>query len=513
MKRVTGTYLTDTTAGAPAKAFVPMAPPPVPALVRTAEDEDLIARANQAVGRLNGLTRLLPDTSLLIYMYIRKEALLSSEIEGTVSSLEDLLLLENSDLPGVPLEDTRDVLNSVRAIEHGLRLARGGLPIAGRLLRETHGVLLQAGRGASKEPGEYRRSLVRLGGTGFRDATFVPPPAHLVPGCMAALENFLNDVPRRTPTLLKAALAHVQFETIHPFLDGNGRLGRLLITLLLCAEEALQEPTLYLSLYFKTHRRTYYEKLQRVRTHGDWEGWLRFFLQGVLSTVAKAEELAAAMLALFDTHEKLLLRKLGARSSSALRVHQFMRRQPVFSAPKAARGTGLSAPTVTSAVEAMKRLKMVREIKTGKRPRRMRTSRISSCSVRRRSVRRRADRWWRRGASWRRGRRWWRGRAGEREDRREVRLQIAIAETPALATVPVTSPYPTPRFGPLKTWRRCQSWYSALKVGSPRRGPSRRFPWCATSAVSTPAPPSNRCDTTIFSSASSPMRPKSNAFW
>ncbi len=368
MKRVTGKYITDTTAGVAAKAFVPFSLPPDPPLELSAEDEDLIARANQAIGRLKGLTRLLPDTSLLIYMYIRKEALLSSEIEGTVSSLEDLLLLESADVPGLPLEDTRDVLNYVRAIEHGLALSRR-LPIAGRLLQETHKVLLERGRGASKEPGQYRRNLVRLGGTNFLDATFIPPPPHLVPDCMAAFEKFINDLPKKTPTLLKAALAHVQFETIHPFRDGNGRLGRLLITLLLCAEDALKEPTLYLSYYFKTHRQTYYEKLQRVRTHGDWEGWLRFFLEGVLVTVTKAEDLASAMLGMFDAHEKLLVKKLGVRSSSALRVHHFMRRQPIFSAPRAAKDSGLTAPTVTSCIEAMKKLRLVREIKRTKRPR------------------------------------------------------------------------------------------------------------------------------------------------
>lgn len=368
MARVTGRYVRDTTAGVAAKAFVPHPLPPKPPLELSAEDDDLIARANQAIGRLKGLTRLLPDTSLLIYMYIRKEALLSSEIEGTVSSLEDLLLLESADVPGLPLEDTRDVLNYVRAIEHGLALSRR-LPIAGRLLQETHKVLLERGRGASKEPGQYRRNLVRLGGTNFLDATFIPPPPQLVPDCMAAFEQFINDLPRKTPTLLKAALAHVQFETIHPFRDGNGRLGRLLITLLLCAEGALNEPTLYLSFYFKAHRQTYYEKLQRVRTHGDWEGWLRFFLEGVLLTVTKAEDLASAMLGMFDSDEKLLVKKLGVRSSSALRVHHFMRRQPIFSAPKAARESGLTAPTVTSCIEAMKKLRLVREIKRTKRPR------------------------------------------------------------------------------------------------------------------------------------------------
>ena len=368
MERRTGRYVTDTTAGVAARAFVPHPLPPDPPLVLSAEDEDLIARANQAIGRLRGLTRLLPDTSLLIYMYIRKEALLSSEIEGTVSSLEDLLLLESADVPGLPVEDTQDVLNYVRAIEHGLLLAQR-LPIAGRLLRETHKVLLERGRGASKEPGQYRRNLVRLGGTNFLDATFIPPPPNLVPDCMDAFERFINDLPKKTPTLLKAALAHVQFETIHPFRDGNGRLGRLLITLLLCAEDALKEPTLYLSFYFKAHRQTYYDKLQRVRTHGDWEGWVRFFLEGVLVTVTKAEDLASAMLGMFNAHEKLLVKKLRARSSSALRVHHFMRRHPIFSAPKAAKETGLTAPTVTSCVEAMKKLRLVREIKRTKRPR------------------------------------------------------------------------------------------------------------------------------------------------
>lgn len=368
VQRQTGDFVTDTTAGMPARAFIPRPLPPVPPLALTAEDEDLIAKANQALGRLTGLTRLLPDTQLLIYIYIRKEAVLSSQIEGTISSLEDLLVFESANVPGVPIDDTQEVLNYVRAIERGRELVRQGLPIAGRLLKETHHVLLAQGRGASKQPGEYRRSLVRLGGTNFSDATFIPPPSMNVPDCMEALEKFLNDVPARTPTLLKAALAHVQFETIHPFRDGNGRLGRLLITLLLCAEDALREPTLYLSLYFKTHRQTYYDKLQRVRTHGDWEGWLRFFLNGVLATTKKAEDLAEAMLAMFTHHRKMIVDS-GGNTGSVLRVHEFMQRKPIFSIPQATEATKLSQPTVGTVVDKLIALGFVRQLVGFDRPR------------------------------------------------------------------------------------------------------------------------------------------------
>ncbi len=261
MMRV-GRYVVGVHSPEPFRAFVPHPLPPHPALQLDTELYDLIEQANRALGRLDGVTMLLPDISLFLYLYIRKEALLSSQIEGTQSSLSDLLLFESSEAIGVPLDDVQEVSNYVAAMNYGLERLRGGFPLSLRLLRDIHAVLLAKGRGSDKTPGEFRRSQSWIGGTRPGNASFVPPPPEEVIACMGALEKFLHDDPVRTPTLIKAALAHVQFETIHPFLDGNGRLGRLLITFLLCAEGAVSEPLLYLSLYFKTHRTKYYELLQ-----------------------------------------------------------------------------------------------------------------------------------------------------------------------------------------------------------------------------------------------------------
>lgn len=241
-----------------------------------------------AVGRLDSVSALLPDPSLFLYMYVRKEAVLSSQIEGTQSSLSDLLLFELDEAPGVPFDDVREVSSYVRALEHGVKRVRDGFPISNRLFREIHGVLLANGRGSEKETGAFRTSQNWIGGSRPGLAVFVPPPPDKVLECMGALEKFLHDQPVRTPTLVKAALAHVQFETTHPLLDGNGRLGRLLITLLLCAEGVLKEPLLYLSLYFKAHRRDDYVLLQVVRTEGDWEQWISFFMRGVRDTAEQA---------------------------------------------------------------------------------------------------------------------------------------------------------------------------------------------------------------------------------
>jgi Fic family protein len=277
MKRTTGRLLRIGTGDDAYQAFVPAPLPPVPSLKLSTADRDLIERASRALEKLDGMTTLLPDTSLFIYAYVRKEALVSSQIEGTQSSFSDLLLFESDQVPGVPIEDVREVSDYVAALDHGLARLRGGFPLSLRLLREIHGVLLRSGRGSDKTPGEFRRSQVWIGGSRPSNARFVPPPTDKVAECMGALEKFLHTDSAQMPTLVKAALAHVQFETIHPFLDGNGRLGRLLITILLCAEGALSEPILYLSLHFKTRRPEYYDHLQRVRTQGDWEGWIRFF--------------------------------------------------------------------------------------------------------------------------------------------------------------------------------------------------------------------------------------------
>lgn len=284
MKRETqGKYVTITTVGEKAQAFVPSALPPNPPIEWSPELRGKFDQALLALGRLDSVSTLLPDTSLFLYMYVRQEAVLSSMIEGTQSSLSDLLMFELNQEPGVPLDDVREVSNYVAALDYGLQLLREGLPLSLRLFREVHGVLLDNGRGSNQTPGEFRRSQNWIGGTRPGNAAFVPPPPAEVLECMSKLELFLHDQPESTPVLLKAALAHVQIETIHPFLDGNGRLGRLLITLLLCEEKVLKEPMLYLSLYFKTHRQYYYELLNNVRLTGDWEAWLDFLLKRSLS--------------------------------------------------------------------------------------------------------------------------------------------------------------------------------------------------------------------------------------
>jgi len=321
----------------------------------------LLEQANQALGRLDGLAGVLPDLALLLYAYVRKEAVVSSQIEGTQSSLSDLLLFENSEAPGVPVRDVQEISNYVAALMHGMTRLRGGFPLSLRLIREIHEVLLTNGRGSDKEPGEFRRSQNWIGGTRPGNAIFVPPPPELVMECMGKLELFLHEERRDVPLLIKAALAHVQFETIHPFLDGNGRLGRLLVTFLLCAGGALREPILYLSLYFKTHRPTYYELLNRVRATGDWETWLEFFLTAVKETSDQAVSSARRLLTLFE-EDRHKIEALGRPAASVLKVFQYAQTHPVFAIASTAKNTGLSFPTVTSAVEHMRRLGILGEI-------------------------------------------------------------------------------------------------------------------------------------------------------
>ena len=368
MKRTTGSYVRIGSGDEAFEAFVPAPLPPEPPIQLTAKDHDLLERANRALGRLDGLTAMLPDTSLFIYAYVRKEALVSSQIEGTQSSFADLLLYESDQVPSVPLEDVREVSDYVAAIDHGLKRLRGDFPLSLRLVREIHAVLLRSGRGSNKTQGEFRRSQVWIGGSRPGNARFVPPPTDRVVECMGALEKFLHGDPVQTPTLLKAALAHVQFETIHPFLDGNGRLGRLLVTLLLCAEGALSEPILYLSLYFKLHRQGYYDHLQRVRTHGDWEGWLRFFLNGVVDTAEEALTTTRRTLALFDKNRRQL-EGLGRAAASAFRAHEYLKRKPITGIREMAKDLGLTYPTVASTLDRMKKLRIVKELTGYKRNR------------------------------------------------------------------------------------------------------------------------------------------------
>ena len=360
-----GQYILTSSVGEEVRAFVPDPLPPPTDLDLKAEDQDLIERANRALGRLDGVTTLLPDTQLFLYLYVRKEAVLSSQIEGTQSSLSDLLLYESDEVPGVPMDDVVEVSNYVAALNHGLERLEEGFPLSLRLIREIHGILLREGRGSEKEPGEFRRSQNWIGGTRPGNATYVPPPPNKVVGCMGALEKFLHDDPVRTPTLIKAGLAHVQFETIHPFLDGNGRVGRLLITLLLCQEGALTKPILYLSLYFKAHRDRYYELLQKVRKEGAWQEWLRFFLEGVKETSAQAVEAARSILERFEEDRLKIRDGLGRSANSALRMHEFLQENPVVTTSRAAEEMTISRPTITSALENLQELGIVREM-TGK---------------------------------------------------------------------------------------------------------------------------------------------------
>lgn len=245
-------------------SFYPASLPPDPPIHYDVELHKLQDSANRALGRLEGVSLLLPDPTLFLYTYVRKEAVLSSQIEGTQSSLSDLLLFENKEVPGVPLSDVQEVSNYVSAIYYGLERLRKELPLSLRLIKEIHAILMKDARGSEKEPGEFRRSQNWIGGTRPGNAFYVPAPSHEVVPAMGALEKFLHDDPVATPPLVKAGLAHAQFETIHPFLDGNGRLGRLLITFVLCAEGVLTQPLLYLSLFFKQHRETYYAATEKV---------------------------------------------------------------------------------------------------------------------------------------------------------------------------------------------------------------------------------------------------------
>jgi Fic family protein len=363
-KKATGHFVNRATAGEAFKAFVPNPLPPDPPLDLTVEHFDRLERANRALGKLDGLSRFLPDVSLFVYWYVRKEAVLSSQIEGTQSSLSDLLLYEQSEAPGVPIEDVEEVSHYVAAVGHGIDRLREGFPLSLRLLREVHEVLLKTGRGSTKQPGEFRRSQNWIGGTRPGNARFVPPPPENLIECLGDLERFLHDTQVRTPTLIKAGLSHVQFETIHPFLDGNGRIGRLLITLLLVSEGAISEPTLYLSLYFKRHRDIYYELLQKVRTEGAWEEWLLFFLEGVEFTADEAVKTALNILTIFE-EDRSKIESLGRSSGNILRVHSLLQRKPIISIPVAADDLQLTPPTVRSGIGTLEKMGLVREI-TGK---------------------------------------------------------------------------------------------------------------------------------------------------
>jgi len=276
-----------------------------------------------------------------------------------------VLIVRNEAVPGVPIDDVEEVSNYVAAVQHGLRRTKGGFPLSLRLIREIHRILLRGGRGANKTPGEFRRSQNWIGGSRPGNAAFVPPPPERMMECLDRFEHFLHDEKHKLPVLVEAGLIHVQFETIHPFLDGNGRLGRLLTTLLLCAKGTLREPLLYLSLYFKTHRQRYYDLLQRVRTEGVWEEWLSFFLEGTETTARQAASAAVQILHLFEADRKKI-QTLGRKTASALRVHEYMQGHPLIKIDPTAKSLKLSIPTITGALESLAKLKIAKEM-TGKR--------------------------------------------------------------------------------------------------------------------------------------------------
>ena len=369
MKRgETGRYETTTIVGETVRAFVPARLPPRPTL-DLAVLQSSLEKALLALGRLDSLAVLLPDTHLFLYTYIRKEAVLSSQIEGTQSSLSDFLLYELEELSGVPLDDVIEVSNYVAALEHGLHRMREGFPLCNRLIREIHAELLSRGRGSDKAPGEFRRSQNWIGGSRPGTARFVPPPAHAVLDCMSDLELFLHARDDGLSALLRAGLAHVQFETIHPFLDGNGRVGRLLITFMLCHDGVLREPMLYLSLYFKQHREDYYALLNDVRQNGDWEAWLSFFLEGVTQTAEGAVQTAQRLLSLFQ-EDQARLQQTGRAAGSALRVHKVLQERPIASLQELANRAELSFPAVTAGMQTLEKLGVAREL-TGKKRNRL----------------------------------------------------------------------------------------------------------------------------------------------
>lgn len=341
-------------------AFLPAPLPPDPSLDLSGRLAGLLERASSSLGRLDGLSRSL-DPDRLLYMYVRKEAVLSSQIEGTQSTLTELLEYENAEAPGLPVEEVREVSRYVSALRFAVDKVNAGVPLSLRLIRDAHRVLMTGGRGGNQDPGEFRRSQNWIGGTRPGTARFVPPPPHELMRVLGDLERFISEG-GETP-IVKAGLAHAQFETIHPFLDGNGRLGRLLITMILCAEGSLTQPFLYLSLYFKQHRDDYYATLQRVRSHGDWEGWMAYYLEGVDWTARQTIATTTELLDLFKGDRERVI--ATPRPSSTIRVFDELQRTVIISIRRASEQLGLSIPTVTTSLKRLETMGIAREI-TGK---------------------------------------------------------------------------------------------------------------------------------------------------
>lgn len=342
-------------------AFIPAPLPPDPPVAMDAELTRLLSDADRALGRLDGVASVLPNPDLFVATYVRHEAVLSSQIEGTQSTLEDVLEFEAEGAGPTQPKDVEDVVNYVHAMNSGLERL-GKLPLSLRLIREIHGRLLAGTRGADREPGEFRRSQNWIGPAGctLNDATFVPPPPHEMPPTLGNLEKFLHDR-QSLPLLIHCGVAHAQFETIHPFLDGNGRVGRLLITFLLCERKVLERPLLYLSFYLKTHRAEYYDRLTAIRQAGDWEGWLKFFLRGVAQVSQDATDTSRAILALREQFRATIGRELSS-STHGVNLLDFLFQRPVLSIRMAEQHLGCTYVTAASIIGQLERLGIVREI-------------------------------------------------------------------------------------------------------------------------------------------------------
>ena len=365
-----GTWVTQKSGPEGFSAFIPRPLPPEPPLVIGPDLQERLDAANQALGRLDGVTLLLPDPDLFLYSYVRKEAVLSSQIEGTQSSLSDLLLFEQEGVPAVPAGDVQETSNYVAAMDRGITMLKvEGLPLSSRVLREVHRVLLSGTRGAERQPGEFRRTQNWIGGTRPANARFVPPPWQEVGPSVGALERFLHDDPVRTPILIKAALSHAQFETIRPFLDGNGRVGRLLITLALIAEGVLDRPLLYLSLYLKRHRDVYYEHLQRIRLEGAWEDWLAFFLDGVIEVAESTTDTTKKLVAMIE-RDRRRIQSVGRGAATAARVHDRLIAHVLGRPTVVAAELTMSEPPIHQAFARLEDLGIAREI-TGRQRRRI----------------------------------------------------------------------------------------------------------------------------------------------
>lgn len=362
MPRITGTHVTTAVGGENVRAFVPSPLPPGKPVLAAAAYVEQNRRAEVALARLSGMTGLVASSEWLIYSAIRKEALLTSQLEGTQATLTDVFDQE-AGLVVANAEDVEEVTNYLRAFRFAREqlLSSSGLPVSVRLLAEVHRILMAGARGATKQPGAVRTSQNWIGGSRPGNARFVPPPADKVGTALSDLEHYIHDPEPTLPALVRIALVHAQFETIHPFLDGNGRIGRLLIAMLLEQWKLLPEPLLYVSGYLKVHQQTYYERLSAIRSQGDWEGWVSFFLEGVEAAAEDAQASIVAIAALIAEDRRRVL-GLGTSTLATLRLFELLPTMPRITVDRAVRALGVSYPTASKAIQVLEEAEVLREI-------------------------------------------------------------------------------------------------------------------------------------------------------